>query len=247
MTERQPRMASQQRLVEVFVELADTLVDDYDVIDLLHTLTEVTVELLDAQAAGLMLADQRGNVQVVASSSEESRVLELFELQHAQGPCIDSYRQGQQVINVDAAEAERRWPGLGAAVESSNFTSVHALPMRLRSTVVGAMNIFLTRTGELSDEDIALGQGLADIATIGLLQERAVKEQHILGEQLQGALNSRVLIEQAKGMFAERHGIEMSRAFTTMRAHARNTGRPLLAVANQVIDGTFDAEPLMRT
>src|SRR5665811_2523610 len=140
-------MTTQQRLVEVFVKLADTLVADYDVIDFLHTLTETTVELLDAQAAGLMLADQRGQVQVVASSSEESRVLELFELQHEQGPCIDSYRQGSQVTNIDAAEAERRWPGFGGAVEASRFTTVHALPMSLRSETIGAMNILLARSG----------------------------------------------------------------------------------------------------
>lgn len=233
-------MATQQRLVEVFVQLADTLVDDYDVIDFLHTLTEVTVELLDAQAAGLMLADRRGEVQVVASSSEDSRVLELFELQYEQGPCIDSYRRGAQVTNVDAHEADKRWPGFGAAVAASRFTTVHALPMRLRTETIGAMNIFLTRSGVLSDEDIALGQGLADIASIGLMQERAVKERNVLAEQLQGALNSRVLIEQAKGMFAERHGVEVSTAFTVMRSHARKTGQPLLAVANQVIDATFD-------
>lgn len=240
-------MVTQQRLLEVFVELADTLIDDYDVIDFLHTLTEAVVELLDAQAAGLMLADQRGNVHVVASSSEESRILELFELQHEQGPCIDSYRQGIQVTNVDSANAKRRWPGFGAAVETSQFTSVHALPMRLRNETVGAMNIFLARRGTLSDEDIALGQGLADMATIGLLQERAVKEKHILAEQLQGALNSRVLIEQAKGMFAERHDVDVSVAFTTMRAHARSTGQPLLLVATQVIDGTFDSSAVPST
>lgn len=234
-------MATQQRLVEVFVELADTLVDNYDVIDFLHTLTEAAVELLDAQAAGLMLADQLGQVQVLASSSEESRVLELFELQHAQGPCIDSYRQGSQVTNIGAAEAQRRWPGFGAAVEVSRFTSVHALPLRLRTETIGAMNIFLTRSGALSDEDIALGQGLADIATIGLLQERAVTQQNILAEQLQGALASRVLVEQAKGVFAERHGVEVSMAFKAIRSHARSTGQPLRAVANQVIDGTFEA------
>jgi len=209
------------------------LVDDYDVIDFLHTLTEAAVELLDAQAAGLMLADQRGNVQVVASSSEESRILELFELQHEQGPCIDSYRQGRQVTNVEVLEVERRWPGFSAAVETSGFTSVHALPMRLRDEVVGAMNVFLARPGALSEENVALGQGLADNATIGLLHERAVKEKHLLAEQLQGALNSRVLIEQAKGVYAERHQVEVSVAFTTMRALARHTGQPLLLVATQ--------------
>lgn len=239
-------MVTQQRLVEVFVELADTLVDDYDVIDFLHNLAESVVELLDAQAAGLMLADQRGEVQVVASSSEESRILELFELQHQQGPCIDSYRQGEQV-SVDPDEAERRWPGLGAAVRASNFTSIHALPMRLRNETVGALNIFLSRPGGLTEADLALGQGLADMATIGLLQERAVKEKNTLAEQLQGALNSRILIEQAKGMFAERHDVDVLQAFTTLRAHARSMGQPLGVVANQVIDGTFDSSTVKHT
>lgn len=239
-------MVTQERLVEVFVELADTMFDNYDVIDYLHSLTESVVELLDAQAAGLMLADQRGEVQVVASSSEESRILELFELQHQQGPCIDSYRQGEQV-SVDPDEAERRWPGFGAAVRASNFTSVHALPMRLRNDTVGALNIFLSRPEGLTQADLALGQGLADIATIGLLQERAAKENSTLAEQLQGALNSRILIEQAKGMFAERHDVDVSQAFTTLRAHARRMGLPLAVVANQVIDGTFDGSTVKHT
>lgn len=239
-------MVSQQRLVDVFVELADTLVAEFDVIDFLHTLTESTVELLDAQAAGLMLADQRGNIQVVASSTEESRLLELFEIQHEQGPCLDCYRLGAPVINLDPDEAEGRWPGFGAAIRDSNFTSVHAVPLRLRDETIGAMNIFLARPGLLTPADVALGQGLADIATIGLLQERAVHEQQILAEQLQGALNSRVVIEQAKGMFAERHDVEVAAAFTAMRGHARRTGQPLLAVANQVIDGTLDRVALDR-
>lgn len=240
-------MVTQQRLVEVFVELADTLVDDYDVIDFMHTLTEAVVELLDAQAAGLMLSDQRGNLQVVASSSEESRTLELYELQHDQGPCMESYREGIPVTNVDPETAEERWPGFGAAVKASNFTSVHAVPMRLRTDVIGALNVFLARPGQLTDADIALGQGLADIATIGLLQERTSQERNVHAEQLQGALNSRILIEQAKGMYAERHGVEVAEAFSTMRKHARNTGQPLLTVATQVVDGTYDTSAVRPT
>lgn len=232
-------MATQQRLIEVFVELADTLVDDYDIIDFLHTLTEATVELLDAQAAGLMLADERGHVQVVASSSDESRILELFELQHEEGPCIDSYRKGSPVTNIEATAADSRWPGFGEAIKASSFTSVHALPMRLRTEVIGAMNIFLARPGALSDEDIALGQGLADIATIGLLQERLGAEKSVLADQLKGALSSRVLIEQAKGIYAERHHVTVPDAFTTIRTHARTTGQPLRIVAAQIIEGTF--------
>jgi GAF domain-containing protein len=231
-------VVAQQRLLDVFVRLADTLVDDFDIPDFLHTLTENSVELLDADAAGLMLADQRGALQVVASSSEESRLLELLEIQEDEGPCLDCYRRGEPVINIDPVDAERRWPVFGAAVKKANFASVHAVPLRLRDETIGAMNLFLVRPGRLTAEDLSLSQGLADIATIGLLQERAIRHQEILSEQLQGALNSRITIEQAKGMLAERHGLDMTSAFTVMRSYARGHGIPLLTVANQVIDGT---------
>lgn len=238
-------MVTQQRLLEVFVQLADTLVAEFDVIDFLHSLTETAVELLDADAAGLMLADQRGNLQVVASSTEATRLLELFELQHEEGPCLDCFLGGVPVVNVGADEAARRWPTFGAAVTEASFSSVHALPMRLRDEVVGAMNLFLTRPGPLAPGDLALGQGLADIATIGLLQERAVHERQILAEQLQGALNSRVVIEQAKGILAERNGLDMDAAFAALRSEARHTGRPLLVVATQVIEGKPVIAPLI--
>lgn len=233
-------MVTSQRLLDVLVQLADTLVADFDVIDFLHTLTEASVELLNADAAGLMLADQRGSLQVVASSSEETRLLELFELQHDEGPCLDCYRDGRPVANIDPDEAEQRWPGFGAAVRAAGYTSVHALPLRLRDEVIGAINLFVAHTGALTPDDLALGQALADLATIGLLQERAVHHQQVLAEQLQGALNSRIVIEQAKGVLAARHGLDLGQAFTTLRAHARRTGTPLLGVAARIIDGTLD-------
>ena len=240
-------MVTQQRLLQVFVELADTLVAEFDVIDFLHSLVTTSVELLDADAAGLMLADQRGELQLLAASSEETRTLELFELQHNQGPCLDAYHQGVPVVNVDMASAEQRWPAFGAAVRAGNFATVHAIPMRLRDEVIGAMNLFLARPGTLSERDIELSQGLADIATIGLLQERAVQQQQILAEQLQGALNSRVVIEQAKGMLAARHGVVVSDAFAAMRTYARRTGRPLSQVALDIVDGTLDHAELRTT
>lgn len=204
-------MISRNRLLSTFVEVADTLVAEFDIIEFLHTLAETSVELLDASAAGIMLADQRGNLQFVASSSQESQMLELFELQHEQGPCLDAFRNGQPVVNVDPAEAQRRWPAFGPAVRDTSFTTVHAIPMRLRDQVIGAMNLFLSRPGDLTQEDVDLGRALADLATIGLLQHRAIQERELLAEQLQGALTSRVLIEQAKGILAERHGVPCTR------------------------------------
>ncbi|NYJ74946.1 GAF and ANTAR domain-containing protein [Allobranchiibius huperziae] len=240
-------MVTQQRLIQIFVELADTLVDEFDVVDFLHTLASTSVEVLDADAAGLMLADQRGQLQLIAASSEEMRTLELFELQGDDGPCVDAYRHGHAITNVDQDTAEQRWPSFGAAVRAGNFTSVHAVPLRLRDQTIGAMNLFMVRAGQLSDSDLDLARGLADMATIGLLQERAVREQHILAEQLQGALNSRVVIEQAKGILAERHNLPLPQAFSVMRTYARRTGQPLSQIAIAVIDGTLDQATLTAT
>lgn len=233
-------MVTQLRLVEVFVELADTLVTEFDSIDFLHTLTDRCVEVLDADAAGLMLADHGKHLQLVAASTEEIRTIELFELQHDEGPCIDAYRQGEPVTNVDPATAQQRWPTFGAAVRAGNYTTVHAIPMRLRDQVLGAINLFLVRPGDLSDVDLQLARGLADIATIGLLHERATQHQHTLSEQLQGALNSRVVLEQAKGILVERHGVSLGQAFTAMRTHARRNNEPLTQIATHIIDGTLD-------
>ena len=230
-------MASQHRLLEVFVEVADTMVAEFDVIDLMNTLTEASVELLDAQAAGLMLTDQRGNLQVITATSDvvwDAVTLELF---HGEGPSIDCFHSGQPVINISADVARQRWPRFAPAAHG--FTSVHALPLRLRDQAVGAMNLYLARPGMLSVTDVALGQGLADMATIGLLQERAVKEQTILTAQLQTALNSRVVIELAKAILAERFSVTPNKAFAVMRRFARNTSQPLSSVASRVIDGTL--------
>lgn len=231
-------MSREQRLAGVFVELADTLVADFDVIDFLHTLTERSVELLHADAAGLILVDPQGQLQVLASTTDQARVLELFELQNSQGPCLDCFRSGQPVVNVDLAEVVTRWPSFEAATTAAGFRSVHALPLRLRGQVIGAMNLFCRDRSSLTDDDVSVGQALADVATIGLLQERTVRHGEIVAEQLQAALNSRILIEQAKGVLAERSGIDVDEAFAVLRAYARSNGSQLSAVATAVISGS---------
>ncbi|NEA35813.1 GAF and ANTAR domain-containing protein [Streptomyces sp. SID13031] len=237
-------MSREQRLTEVFVELADTLVDDFDVIDLLHTLCERSVELLPADAAGLILADQRGALQVMASTTTEARVLELFVLQNDEGPCLDCYSTGRQMVNIDLAEVAQRWPRFHAATTELGYHSTHALPLRLRGQVIGVLNLFCAEPATLSETDVDLGQALCDMATVGLLQERAVQQGHLLAEQLQAALNSRILLEQAKGVLSERTRISVDEAFTLMRAYARRNQQPLGAVAAAVIDGTIPATAL---
>jgi GAF domain-containing protein len=239
-------MVREQRLAEVFVELADTLVDEFDVVDLLQTLTERCVELVDIDAAGLMLDDQRGNLRLIAHTHESARLLELFELQQREGPCLDCFATGQVIANIDLATATDRWPVFTQAARGAGFGTSHAVPLRLRRQVIGALNLFTTGRRPLSAEHLAVAQGLADIATIGLLHERAVRDQVTLSEQLQTALSSRILIEQAKGVLSAQTGTDVASAFTLMRAHARHTGQPLTTVAAAVIAGHVDAGALQQ-
>jgi transcriptional regulator with GAF, ATPase, and Fis domain len=193
-------------LPETFVELTDTMVAGFDVIDFLHVLTDRSVQLLDVSAAGLLLADPRGELRVVAASSEAARLLELFQLQNDQGPCLDCFRTGRPVAAVDLAAAASRWPRVVPAARQAGFGAVQALPMRLREQVIGALNLFRADPGALAPADIRVGQALADVVTISMLHERGMRHSDILNEQLQTALNSRVIIEQAKGKLAERLG-----------------------------------------
>ncbi|MEJ3742926.1 GAF and ANTAR domain-containing protein [Actinomycetes bacterium KLBMP 9797] len=230
------------QLADVFVEMADTLIDDFDVIDFLHVLTERCVQLLGVSAAGLLLTDQRDALQVVAASSERTRLLELFQLQTDQGPCVDCFRTGQPVSVADLTSASR-WPRFTAAASEVGFVAVHALPMRLRAEVIGALNLFDTTPGPLDEGKLRIGQALADVATIGLLQQRAIHRREVLTEQLETALRSRVLIEQAKGVLAERLHLDMPEAFTLLRDNARSHNRRLSDLAQAVVDGTEQIPP----
>lgn len=240
-------MTREQRLGRVFVELADSLVDDFDVIDLLHILCHRSVELLQAEAAGLILADHDGRLHVMASTTEEARLLELLALQNDEGPCLDCYTTGRQVANVDLEEFSQRWPTFYTAATTAGYRSTHALPLRLRGQTLGAINLLCEQRFTLSQEDLDLGQALCDIATVALLQERAIRSGELLAEQLQGALNSRVVIEQAKGILATRAGIPLDAAFVLMRDYARRNRLRLIAVATAITTGTIGPDVLRRT
>jgi len=233
---------AETQLADVFVELADTLVDEFDVIDFLHVLTQRCVGLLDVSAAGLLLTDQQDTLQVVAASSERTRLLELFQLQTDQGPCVDCFRTGQPVSVSDLASAGR-WPRFTEAAAEVGFASVHAVPMRLRTEIIGALNFFHTDPVPVDPERLRVGQALADVATIGLLQHRAIRRREILAEQLGTALNSRILIEQAKGVLAERLGLAVDEAFTVLRSYARNHNRRLSDLAEAVVTGAVHIPP----
>ena len=237
--------ARDQRLAEAFVQLADTLVEDFDVIDFLDALAARSVELLAVDAAGVALADPQGRLRSAAASMERARLLDLFELQTDAGPCVDAYRTGKPVVNADLSANASRWPRFSTAAREAGFVSVHALPMRLRGDVIGALNLFCTQSSDLSDSDQHVGQALADIATIGILQHRGNQNADIVTTQLQTALNSRVIIEQAKGIVAERGDLTMESAFEIMRTHARRSHQRLSDVARAITERSGDTADLL--
>ncbi|MDQ1383834.1 MAG: hypothetical protein QOG65_1213 [Actinomycetota bacterium] len=237
-------MAREQNLLTAFIEFADTFVDEYDTVEFLHRLAERCVELVDASEAGIMLADSSGELHYVASSSERMRLIEVFELQHDEGPCLDAYRTGVSVHSGLAADADRRWPRFAPHARDVGFESVSALPMRLRSDIIGALNIFSVSPVPLSDEDRLVVQALADIATIGILQERALGDALVVTSQLEAALESRIAIEQAKGIVAERNQVTVDEAFTLLRNYSRAHNVLLSQTAREIINGNLGASVL---
>jgi GAF domain-containing protein len=242
-------MTPVQRLTEVFVEVADSLTDDFDIIDLLQRLSERCVELLDVSAAGILLADQFDELQLLAASDENTRLLELFALQHDQGPCIECCRSGRAQTDIDlsTAGARNRWPQFASRAAAAGFVRTQAIPLRLRQRVVGALNLFHERTGNFTSADQALAQALADIATIAILQQRTLHRSQLEHLQVQTALNTRAVVEQAKGILAERWHTTIDDAFTILRNHARTHRSRLTDVAHQVIDQTIDTDTLLHS
>jgi GAF domain-containing protein len=228
------------RLNAAFVALADTLTDDFDVVDLLQTLIEQCTQILDTEAGGLMLVDSTGHLHLVASTTESAELVEIMQLNAGAGPCVDCFTTGSPVTVGDIEADGDSWPDFRAEALRQGFRSVHATPMRLRGEVIGAMNLFGKRVGAMTAPDIGVAQALADVATIGILQERSIRESGIVAEQLQHALNSRVLIEQAKGVVSESAGVEMDIAFAALRDYARSHNLPLGAVAQAVVNREID-------
>lgn len=225
-------------LAQTFVEVADTLVDGFDVIDLLTVLAQRCVEILDADAAGILLADPDGVLHVVAASSEQVRLLELFQIQNEEGPCHECFTSGTAVV-VPGPAADR-WPKFSAEVAAAGYVAVLALPLRLRTMTIGTLNVFHGAARDTTDDEILVTQALADAATIAIIQDNAIREARAVAVQLQSALNSRIAIEQAKGVIAERHQLDMDAAFALLRTYARSSNKTLSSVAADVVAGTLD-------
>jgi len=234
----------EQRLALAFVALADTLVTDFDVADLFTDLADACTDVLDVTAAGLMLADAHGQLRVMASSSERSRLLELMEIQNNEGPCLDAHRTGAPVLVPDLTERRDQWPQFAEEALSVGFRAAYAIPMRVREHSVGALNLFHRDTHALDPGTVRVAQALADVATIAIVQNRAAQRHEDLSQQLQAALNSRVVIEQAKGMVAEQDHTDMDSAFRLLRSYARRTNQRLSDIAHSVVTGQLNTRHL---
>ncbi len=229
-------------MVATLVELADNLVDNYDIIDILTLLSNRCVETVDVSSAGVMLCLPGGELQFVAASSESMQLLELFQIQANEGPCVDCYNDGVAIVNRELVDPDDLWPNFTPRALGQGFRSVHCLPMRLRGRTIGALNLFHSQIGPLSENDIMVAQGLADVATIAILQHQSVLGARLLNDQLSFALNSRIVIEQAKGMVAQFAGSDMEDSFLRLRNHARNHNLKLTELAGRIVDGSVALE-----
>ena len=233
-------MTRESDVVRALVEMADTLVDDYDVVDLLTRLADRCVSLLGASAAGVMLVSPAGKLGLVASSSEAMRLLELFELQAEEGPCLDAFRTGAPIEHEDLRAGSGRWPSFSAAALEAGFRSASALPLRLREATLGALNLLSVTKAPMDEADLIVARAFADLAALSIVQHRASAQAQRLNQQLSEALTSRIVIEQAKGVMAERAGTSLAEAFSRLRAYARHHNRLLTEVAQGAVDGTLD-------
>jgi GAF domain-containing protein len=232
----------EQRINEAFVRVADTLMDSYDVVDLLSSLVKECVDLLDVQAGGLLIVDRAGNLELIASTSEDAEFVEIMQVAAGAGPCVECFTTGLPISVSDLDDTGDRWPEFRKAAAEKGFRSVHATPMRLRGEVIGAMNLLSTSVGTLDERDEKLAQALADVAILGILQERSQRDPAFVAEQLHLALDSRVMVEQAKGVLAYSQNVNMDEAFNMLRAFARADGRTLRQVAEGVVARSIDAE-----
>jgi GAF domain-containing protein len=241
-------MTREQRLAEILVEAADSLIDDFDLIDFLQRLSMRCVELVHGAAVGVLLADEHGNLQTMAASDEHTRLLELFATQHDQGPCVECYKSGRARTNISLTDptVAASWPEFALRAGETGFVAASVLPLRLRGRVIGALALFKSDPAPLSDQEIILAQALADIATIAILQQRTAANSEVERAQLQYALTSRIVLEQVKGILAERWQVTVDEAFAALRSYARAHRYLLTRLAREIADGTFDTTSMPR-
>jgi transcriptional regulator with GAF, ATPase, and Fis domain len=229
----------EEQLIDAFAALADTLVVGYDVVDLLQTLVENCHDFLDIAAAGILLADPTGQLEVIASTSEASNLVEIMQVDAQAGPCMEAFTTGETVHVPDLDSTPERWPEFRDEAHRQGFHAVFALPLRLRQEIIGTLNLLRSEPGDMDAVDLRAARALADVATIGILHERSLRDNNIVQIQLQHALDSRIVIEQAKGFIANRHSVSTDNAFHLIRNYARTNSLRLSDVAQQLVEQTL--------
>jgi GAF domain-containing protein len=236
-------MAEQERtMLEAFVTLADSLVGDYEVNEFLRMLMERCAEVFEVTTAGVMLESADGHLRIAAALSAEMEELEQAEVDNEDGPCHEAYRTGEPVVadDLDTSDVADRWPRVVDRMREMGLKAVYAFPLRLRDDRIGALNLYRAAPGAFRDEDVRLAQAMADVATIGILQVRKLESAEQRAGQLQHALDSRVVIEQAKGIVSARRDVSVDEAFHAIRRHARSHGRNIHEVARSIIEEGAD-------
>jgi GAF domain-containing protein len=233
-------MPGEVLVCSTLIELADSLLDDFDAIDHLTLLATRCVDLLDVDTAEVMLVGPEGDLRYAASSRGSRQSLELFELQTKEGPCLDSFRLKKRVIVETPANLELLWPRFGRQAIRYGYKAAYAFPIRLREHQVGSLSMFRSKDGSMSLEDLFAAQAFADMASIAILRQRSTCEVRLLNNQLTKALISRAILEQAKGVLVGRRGMKVEEAFDWMRCHARHNNLKVAFVAQEIVDGKLD-------
>lgn len=235
----------EHEIIRAFVDLSNELVDDYDLVDMLSQLTAHCAGLLDISSAGLLLADGRGVLHLMASSSERTHHLEVFQLQREEGPCLDCFHERRPIKVADLDAAKERWPQFCEAASIVGIKSVHALPMRLKDNVLGTLGLFGSEVGPMEEDDLELAQALVHVASVAIINERSANDRATVNSQLEHALTSRVVVEQAKGVLAHAGGLDMDAAFAVLRRYARDHSRKLSEIAAEVVSRVLPQEALL--
>lgn len=226
------------QVLNAVVELVDSLLEDFDVVDLLTGLTERCAELLDVAAAGILLANPLQQLRLLAATSEAARELEVFQLQADEGPCMDCYATGEPVSVGDLQAEIGRWPRFVPVALAAGFSSVHAVPMRAAGIVFGALGLFGSSPGGLTEADLLVGQTLTHIACVAILQENPPTPMTLM-PPLHAAMTNRVIVEQAKGLLHEMLDVSVEDAFDLLRTYARVNGDHLSELARKLMTDRY--------
>ncbi len=232
-------MINQRALLEAYESFGRALLRPYEIGDVLYRLTDQVVEVLDIDGSGVCLAPNGGGLQLLSATDHHVAAIEDTQLTAGTGPILSAYETGEQVRVDDLVDAND-WPEFTRFAVDRGMRAVASLPMPVDERRIGALDLFRAEAHVWTDEEMQAAQGLANMASAYVLNHQALSESRTLAGQLQTALDSRIIVEQAKGLLAGRHGLTPNDAFGRLRQYARARGDRLHDVCRHVVEGTLD-------